>query len=150
MVLDFGFSAALRGVASCSVEKWRFVSPELLGCDAAALSAEASRAADLYSLGALLYFLLTGRWREEAATLAALAEQVWEPVPEVPGVPAKLLSAVRALTSPDASQRPKSTEAVVDWLSGGLDTARARHDYLVNALNAVLVEPSAEEQKVSQ
>ena len=121
VVLDFGLAAALRGMAGCPIEKWHFVAPELIGLAPAGVSAETAKAADLYSLGALLYFLLTGRKPVEAATLAELSERVWEPLPEAPGVPRNLLSAVRALTAPEPNDRPESARLVVEWLSGGTD-----------------------------
>jgi hypothetical protein len=134
MVLDFGLASALRGLGACPIEKWRFVAPELLGLDATSLSPESATAADLYSLGALLFFLLSGRQPVEAATLTELSERMWEPLPDVPGVPNRLLSAVRALTAPDPKERPESASSIVGWLSGDIYSPQETQAYLVKAL----------------
>ena len=137
MVLDFGLAASLRGMGASPLDKWSFVAPELLGVDATTVPAEVARAADLYSLGALLHFLLSGRQPAPATTLAELAERTWEPLPDIPGVPTKLLTAVRALTAPESSQRPESARMVIEWLSGGLASPQERHDYTARALQAL-------------
>jgi hypothetical protein len=139
MVLDFGLGAALRGMGGGAIERWHFVAPEIIGVDTVGISDETARAADLYSLGALLYFLLTGNKPVEAATLAELSERAWEPLPDAPGVPNNLLSAVRALTAPDPKDRPESAGLVVEWLSGGLDSTREGH--VAKALQAMGIHP---------
>ena len=139
-VLDFGLGAPLRGMAGCPIEKWHFVAPELIGIDAAAVSEESARTADLYSLGALLHFLLSGQKPVEAATLAELAERAWEPLPEPPGVPNHLVAAVRALTAPDSKERPESAGLVVEWLSGGIDSGAERR--VAEAVQALGLRPS--------
>jgi hypothetical protein len=127
VVLDFGLAAALRGMGGCPIEKWHFVAPELIGVDAAEVSVEMGTAADLFSLGALLYFLLSGRQPVEAATLAELSERVWEPLPEAPGVAKRLFSVVHALTAPLPKDRPASARLAVEWLSRGIDYADERN-----------------------
>ncbi len=139
MVLDFGLAAALRGMGGGAIEKWHFVAPELIGVDAVAVSDETARAADLYSLGALLYFLLTGNKPVVAATLAELSERAREPLPDAPGVPNNLLSAVRALSAPDPKDRPESARMVVEWLSG--ESASAPELQLAKALQALGIHP---------
>jgi hypothetical protein len=137
VVMDFGLAASVRGVGACPMEKWHFVAPELLGVDATSLSPESARAADLYSLGALLYFLLAGRPPIEGATLAELSEKADEPLPDLAGVPNRLLAAIRALTTPDAKERPESAGAAVEWLSGGIESAQERESHLAKALRGL-------------
>jgi len=125
-VLDFGLGATLRGMGGCPIGKWHFVAPELIGVDVAAVSEETARAADLYSLGGLLYFLLSGHKPVEVGSLAELSERAWEPLPELAGVPNNFWAAVRALTAPEPKERPESAGLVVEWLSGGSDAGIER------------------------
>ncbi len=144
MVLDFGLAASLRGVGGGPIEKWRFVAPELIGVDAEGVSDEVARAADLYSLGALLYVLLGGKQLDEAATLSELSEQKWEPLPDIPDVPNHLLSAVRALTSPHPTERPDSAGLVVEWLCRANESASERE--LASALQRLGLRPTPSHQ----
>jgi hypothetical protein len=116
-VMDFGLAASHRGVESCPLDRWHFVAPELLDADATKLSDEAARAADFYSLGVLLFFLLTGHSPFEASTLAELAERKREPLAFPSGVPANIAAAGRELTAPDPSHRPSSNQRVIERLS---------------------------------
>jgi hypothetical protein len=136
MVLDFGLAASLRGVGTCPIEKWYFVAPELIGLNATLVSLEAARKADLYSLGALLYFLLSGRNLRQATTLAELSEQARAVLPVLAGVPSEILSAVRALTAADPKDRPDSALQVVRWLEGGIDSAPERKAEIAKVLRA--------------
>jgi hypothetical protein len=148
-VLDFGLGAALRGAAGCPIEKWHFVAPELVGGDADTLSAEAARAADLYSLGALLHFLLLGRKPAEAVTLAELSQGIWEPLPEHEGLPGNLLSAVRALTAFEPGDRPDSARLVLGWLCDGGDVTNAHRARIARTLQALGVEPEPPPESVA-
>jgi len=83
--------------------------------------------ADLYSLGALAYYVLTGRYAHPVSEIAALPG-AWElplllPSQIVHAVPRALDELVIALLSMDALQRPASAAEVIDRLSaiGELD-----------------------------
>lgn len=149
-VLDFGVGASLRGAAGCPFEKWHFVAPELIGVDANSLPAEAARAADLYSLGALLHFLLSGRKPVEASTLAELSEGIWEPLPDTPDIPKNLLAAVRALTAFEPSDRPASARIVVEWLGRGGDVTREQRARVATALETLAIRPEPSSRPEAQ
>ncbi len=123
-VLDFGLGAALRGIGGSSFDKWHFVAPELIGVDVATLSPSAARNADLYSLGALLHFLVIGQKPVEATSLAELSQGIWEPLSETAGFPRNVRSAVRTLTALDVDERPESAALVVEWLGGDASLQR--------------------------
>ncbi len=117
VVLDFGLFASVRGLVDHPIEKWWFVAPELLGVAIGPETLDHGVAADLYSLGALLHFLLLGRVSFEARSLAELSERTREPSRDIPGVPAALNAAIRALTAPDPEDRPQAAGWLSEWLT---------------------------------
>jgi len=118
VVRDFGLFASLRGVVDHPMEKWLFVAPELLGAAIGPDTLDSGIAADLYSLGALLHFLLDGKPPFQAKSLAELSHRTWEPLPDIAGVPAALSAAIRALTTPDPDERPRGAQLLSEALAG--------------------------------
>src|SRR5690606_9282103 len=82
-------------------------------------------ASDLYSLGAVLFWLASGNWPREAGSLdellAAHARPVDVTLPE--HVPPALVRLLMSLLSSDPAQRPESAEAVEHALAGALHAA---------------------------
>jgi hypothetical protein len=79
--------------------------------------------ADVFGLGALAYFALTGRYAYPARTLGALP-RVWMTQPKrlrelLPSVPQTLDDLVMAMLSIDRSTRPRSMAEVLHRLEGG-------------------------------
>jgi hypothetical protein len=115
---DFGLFACLRGLVGHPMEKWLFVAPELVGAAIGPDTLGGGAAADLYSLGALLHFLLSGKPPVEAQSLAELSDRIRRPVRELPGVPAPLSAAIRALTALDPEDRPRGATLLGESLAG--------------------------------
>ena len=118
-VLDFGLTASLRTKGVGPVEQWHFVAPEAVEVDAWELPAGSARAADLYSLGALLYFMLTGRppgSPETGGSLKELARRKRQPPSFPAGLPDGIVQAARMLTAADPADRPRSASAAVELL----------------------------------
>ena len=130
VLLDPGIAASLRAQTEQPVERWWFVAPELVRADAATLGEREGVAADLYSLGALLYFLLAGRPPPRAARPGGAVE----PLRELPEASAKLNTTVRSLLSPQPADRPDSAAGLVDRLSGGVDGVRQRQRLIADGL----------------
>lgn len=125
LVADFGLFASVRGLIEHGLERWSFVAPELIGCDLEDLPPAAGIAADLYSLGGLLFYLLSGRPPVQARSLTELAERVWEPLAALPGVPEHINAAIAALTAPDPHNRCKSAEEALGLLAPPLESKPA-------------------------
>jgi serine/threonine protein kinase len=134
VLLDAGIAAVLRSITEQPAERWWFVAPELCGVDTAAMALDDrhASAADLYSLGALLYFLVTGQ--PPAPTPPGRAGQLRQAPPELVGVSANLSAAVRRLLSPEPEDRPESAAVLVDWLAGGIDSVRERQRRIAEGL----------------
>jgi serine/threonine protein kinase len=137
ILVDFGLAAALRGVGTAQLSSWYFLPPELLATDATGGFEGSAEAADVYSLGALLYYLLAGKPPVEARSFTELAERSWEPLPALPGVPADLMAAVRQMTAPEAGQRPPSARAAAELLSDGTSSGQERRQRIAAALHAL-------------
>jgi hypothetical protein len=100
--------------------------------------------ADLYSLGALAYWVLTGRHAYPARQIEDLAE-LWKVDPPAPGavvegIPRELDALVMSLLSSDPRARPASAAEVIARLNtigelapeGGEDAERLAQSFLLN------------------
>jgi hypothetical protein len=104
----FGVPPNVTGTAPC-------IPPEALQ------GASLDQRTDLFSLGALAYFVLTGRHCYEAVQLDELPEVWSKPTvrlkERVREVPEALDDLVMSLVNLDPMKRPKSAAEVIDWLS---------------------------------
>ncbi|WP_373652222.1 serine/threonine-protein kinase [Schlesneria sp. DSM 10557] len=83
---------------------------------------EVDQRSDLFSLGSVLYFMITGRAPFEGKSTAAILNQVIQDFPPaiqsiVPSVPASLCEIVATLHSKKPESRYRSAEEVADLLS---------------------------------
>jgi TolB-like protein len=95
----------------------RYMAPELF-----APGATATRASDIYSLGVLLYFAVSGKYPLVGNTLGELRRahetQQFRPLRELnPALPAALLDAVARATDRDPAQRLESAAAMQSMLA---------------------------------
>jgi eukaryotic-like serine/threonine-protein kinase len=111
-MVPFGVPPNLTGTPPC-------IAPEALQ------GGPLDQRTDLYSLGALAYFLLTGQYAFPVAELAALpsawAQPIVRPKRLVPELPESLDELVIALMSMDSMQRPGSAAEVIDRLSAAAE-----------------------------
>lgn len=121
-LLDFGTARYLSGAESITrhgefVGTFAYASPEQI------MGGHVEGRSDLYSLGVLLYRLLTGRRPFQADTPHALAKLHVEkrPTPPsklVPKIPPALDDLVMRLLEKDPADRPASASAVAEYLRG--------------------------------
>jgi len=117
--LDCGLAEAVRPRGDAFISRWFFAAPEQLS------GADAGPASDLYSIGALIFFLFTGRPPFSAATGDALKAKIAAGVPALPGMPPALHAVMAKLLSSDAALRPKSAAVVARQISAAMLVAKA-------------------------
>lgn len=132
MVVDFGLFASVREMTEHPIERWHFVAPEVMG------GGLGTPAADLYSLGAILYFLWVGRPPVLAESVAELTALALAGPPALEGAPHQLRALIRTLLSPDPDSRPPSADDVAAVLAVPLGADRGRAE-----LAKVVAEASA-------
>src|SRR2546430_6026807 len=108
LVADFGIAGLVRGAAGLDggevIGTPEFMSPEQ------ALGEQVDGRSDLYALGAVGYFALSGKLPFEAGKAAqVLAQQVTEPAPPLasvaPGVPRRIAQAIDRCLAKDPAHR---------------------------------------------
>jgi hypothetical protein len=125
-MIPFGTPANVTGTPPC-------IAPEALQGGAL------DQRSDLYSLGAVLYFALTGRHAYPANELRALPESWQRGAPQrIPDLPEALEDLLLALLDLDPMKRPASAAEVIDRLSaiGGLpaeDNLAVGRSFLVSS-----------------
>jgi serine/threonine-protein kinase len=129
-LLDFGAMTA-SGVAKDVVGTPRFMAPEMVVMQAL------DGRTDLFSLGALGYFLLTGRDAYPARRMSDLRD-VWRSRPQpparfVPELPAPLSTLIMRLLSIDRAGRPANAAEVIEQLVSIADLPRENQDEISRA-----------------
>jgi hypothetical protein len=126
-LLDAGMAASVRALTEQPPERWALVAPELQSVDVGArpLTERAALAADLYSLGALMFHLITGH-----------APSVPAEIPDRPGMTGKMAAALRTLLSVEPDDRPGDAAVLVEWLAGDVVQARQRQMLIAQGVHA--------------
>lgn len=120
-IADFGIARTLQGTkltqAGTVLGTAAYLAPEQ------AAGERVKPAADIYSLGAVAYELLSGRTPYEFGSLADLASEQRKAPPPIPGTPPELERAVRRALSFKAADRPDSAAALARELTAREATA---------------------------
>ena len=119
VLLDCGFSEALRGNAGWPSESWRFASPEQLRGE------PATPVSDLYGLGALAYFLLYGVPPFVGETPAELEACISAGTPVFEGLHSAIADILARTLAYLPEQRPKSAVEIVRQVSVAMLSANA-------------------------
>jgi hypothetical protein len=118
-LLDCGLAEAVRPRSDADISRWFFAAPEQLAGSAAV------SASDLYSVGALIFFLFTGEPPFTAQTFDELKDKIAAGVPALPLAPPWLYAVTAKLLSSDAGLRPRTAAEVARQISAAMLAAEA-------------------------
>jgi eukaryotic-like serine/threonine-protein kinase len=136
VLVDAGIAASIRGITEQPPDRWSLVAPELRGVDVGTSPPgdRAAIAADLYSLGAGMCFMLTGRAPDVRFSRSGTPQAV--ELPETPGVSSKLAAALRTLLALEPDERPTDAAVLVEWLAGDVMQVRDRQRMIAQGVRA--------------
>jgi formylglycine-generating enzyme required for sulfatase activity len=119
-VLDFGLARLVEADAQLTASRALLGTPAYMAPEQAAGSKDVDGRADLFSLGAILYEMLTGRRAFLGKGLMALANRLLQPPPPPhvlsPEVPGAVSALVMRLLAEDREERPASAASVARLL----------------------------------
>lgn len=121
LLLDCGLAEAVRPRGDELVNRWFFAAPEQV---AGGVPVPAS---DLYAVGGLMHFLVTGQPPFTGTSASGLADKIAAGLPALAGVPPWLNALMARLLSNDAGQRAKSAAEVARQISAAMLAAETGH-----------------------
>ena len=120
LLLDCGFAEALHSKAGWPSESWRFAAPEQLRGESA------GPVSDIFSLGALMYFLLYGQPPFAGETPTELEASIAGGISDLPGLHPAMAAGLTRLLAHAPEARPRAAIEVVRQLSAALLSASAQ------------------------
>ncbi|MGW5122512.1 protein kinase domain-containing protein [Streptomyces sp. NPDC004069] len=131
-IIDFGLAAFTESTISLTAPHQVVGTPICMAPEQAAGVKPLTAAVDVYALGALLLFAVTGHYPHEAATPYMVFHLVTDPgtAPDLSGVPSELLPLLTGMLAKSAEDRPSLTDVVQQCRSvieaQGMKIAQAR------------------------
>ncbi|MFF9132384.1 MULTISPECIES: protein kinase [unclassified Streptomyces] len=113
-IIDFGLAAFTESTISLTAPHQVVGTPICMAPEQAAGVKPLTAAVDVYALGALLLFAVTGHYPHEAATPYMVFHLVTDPgtAPDLSGVPSELLPLLTGMLAKSAEDRPSLTDVV--------------------------------------
>jgi serine/threonine protein kinase len=139
VLLDCGFAEALHSKGGWPSESWRCAAPEQLRGE------PAGPASDLYALGALMYFLHTGRPPFAGETPKELEARIAGGVPEIEGLHPSMASGLARMLAYAPDARPRSAIEIVRQISVAQLSASAGVGASAPVTAKPLAQPSLED-----
>lgn len=148
MIIDFGLAAFTESSVALTMPHQVVGTPICMAPEQAAGVKPLTAAVDVYALGALLLFAVTGHYPHEAATPYMVFHLVTDPAttPDLSGVPAGLEPLLTVMLAHDAGDRPSLTEvvqrcrAVIE--AQGMKIAQARRKLTSHAMGPADAPPT--------
>ncbi len=137
VLLDAGITAAIRSMTERPDERDGFLAPEQRGTGT---EISLPVAADVYALGALLFYLMAGRPYPAVAASDPSGDSA---ALELPGVSPRMSAVLRGLLAPRPEERASSAGAVVERLSPGVNGVRQRQRRIAAGLRHAEAEARA-------
>ncbi|MGW2893166.1 protein kinase domain-containing protein [Streptomyces sp. NPDC001212] len=131
-IIDFGLAAFTESTISLTAPHQVVGTPICMAPEQAAGAKPLTAAVDVYALGALLLFAVTGHYPHEAATPYMVFHLVTDlgTAPDLSGVPSELLPLLTGMLAKSAEDRPSLTDVVQQCRSvieaQGMKIAQAR------------------------
>lgn len=131
-IIDFGLAVFAESSTSLTAPNQVVGTPACMAPEQAAGVKPLTGAVDVYALGAVLLFAVTGRYPYQAPNVVVAFHMVTDPstAPDLTGVPDELSSLLAAMLAQEAAARPALPEVVAQCRSvieaAGLKVAQAR------------------------
>ncbi|MFG3056909.1 serine/threonine-protein kinase [Kitasatospora sp. NPDC048239] len=131
-VIDFGLAVFAESSSSLTAPNTVVGTPMCMAPEQASGVKPLTEAVDVYALGAVLLFALTGRYPYQAANVHVLFHMVTDPdtTPDLAGVPADMSPVIASMLAQEATARPSLPSVVQQFRAvieaQGLKVAQAR------------------------
>jgi serine/threonine protein kinase len=111
-IIDFGLAALADVTGDITRTSDMLGTPVCMAPEQVASATDLTTAADVYALGAVLLFAMTGHYTYDGATIPAMLHAITDPTraPDLSGLPVEMLTLVTGLLAHHPETRPTLTD----------------------------------------